>query len=345
MTARLVGVVVVCGLVLGLCGFLLLGDDDAPRARSQPAKPPTPATPATLERVFADARGGDTIALAAGDYGTFHGDVKPSTVTLTAQEGADARMAIEFDGAANVRIDGLTLTGMELAGATRDVTIRNARFTGMALIRAEEMRDAGIVLERDTFAGIDKCDGCFEGRLTITGDGGAPSGIVVRDSTFGPGGVSDGILNGGHGVAIVRNRFTGLQGGGVDGVHVDAIQLYGSRATLIQGNRIEDTATGIMAPDGTDHEVIEGNLIAPGEYPYAIMLAGDDGSVIRGNELPAGACAFDKTCGTLVIESGKDGTPSRGTVVEDNTLGALQLDAGSTLASDARNTIAASPTP
>jgi hypothetical protein len=211
----------------------------------------------------------------------------------------------------------------------------------MSLINAESMAGAGIVLERSTFAGIDKCDGCYEGRLTITGDSGAPSGIVVRDSTFGPGGVSDGILNGGHGVQIVGNQFTGLQGGSADGVHVDAIQLYGSRATLIKDNRIEDVAAGIMAPDGARREIIEGNVIDTGEYPYAILLGGDDGSVIRDNDLPVGACAFDKPCGTLVIDVDKDGTPSRGTVVEGNRLGAMQLGDGVVLASDAGNTIAA----
>lgn len=335
MTVRLVAAIALMVAVSGV--VMLRGANEPARA----TKPPTPATPATLEQVFADARGGDTIVLAAGDYGTFRGGVKTSRVTLTAQEGATATMAVEFDGAAHVRIDGLTLTGMELSGTTHDVTISNARFTGMALIRADAMTDAGIMLDRVSFAGIDKCDRCYEGRLTITGDSGAPAGIVVRRSTFGPGGVSDGILNGGHGVQILGNRFFRLQGGSVDGVHLDAIQLYGSRGTVIRHNRMEDVATGIMAPDGTDHEIIEHNLIDPGEYPYAILMAGDVGSVIRHNELPAGACAFGKPCGTLLIESDKDGTPSVGTVVQDNVLGDLQVGDGSTLAAETGNLIAA----
>jgi hypothetical protein len=331
--------------LLAVAWVVLLRGDGGPAARpAKPAisaRPATPATPATLEQVFDAAGGGDTIALAAGDYGTFRGGVKPSTVTLVAEKGVTATMNVEFDGAAHIRIQGLTLKGMELNGTTHDVTIANSRFTGMGLVRAAAMADAHILLDRVTFAGIDKCDRCFEGRLTITGDSGAPSGIVVRDSTFGPGGVSDGILNGGHGVQILRNRFVDLQGGSVDGVHVDAIQLYGSRDTVIRRNQMENVATGIMAPDGTDHEIIEGNRIDPGEYPYGILLGGDVGSVIRRNRLPDGACAFDKRCGTLVIESDKDGKPSRGTVVEDNILGDLQIGEGSTLAAQARNTIAA----
>lgn len=346
--SRVLGLVAVALLVLGAAGFMLVREDDARPASpgragppSPPAKPPIPATPETFERVFKSANAGDTIALAGGSYGTFTGAQKSGPVTVTAEEGARVRMAVAFDGAANITIDGLTLTGMDLTGETRDVTIRNARFTGMSLINAESMTDAGIVLERDTFAGIDKCDGCYEGRLTITGDSGAPAGIVVRDSTFGPGGLSDGILNGGHGVQIIGNRFSGLLGGSADGVHIDAIQLYGSRATLIKDNRIEDVAAGIMAPDGATREIIEGNVIAPGEYPYGILLGGDDGSVIRDNDLPAaGACAYDKPCGTLVIDADKEGTPSRGTIVEGNRLGALQVGDGVELASNAGNTIA-----
>ena len=323
--------------------FLLLAEGGAKPDAAKQAPPPIPATPATFERVFDGARGGQTIALEAGDYGTFTGGSKASTVTLVAAAGANVKMALDFDPADHIKIKGVTLTSLELAGDTHDVTIENSTFTGPALIRADDMSDANVVLAGNRHAGIDKCDGCYEGRLTITGDSGATSGIVVTGSTFGPRGVSDGILNGGRGVQIVGNHFVGLQGGSIDGVHVDAIQLYGSHGTIIRGNRMEDVATGIMAPDGADHEVIEHNLIAPGEYPYAIFLGADVGSKILNNRLPDGECAFDKICGTIVIESGKDGTPSTGTVVSDNILGDLEVGEGSTLGANERNTIASDP--
>lgn len=326
-------------VVVAALSTLLSFSGGAPTAaRSRPA---TAATAATFKQVFDHARAGATIALAPGDYGTFTGGSKAGTVTIRPQAGADVTMALDFDGADHIRVDGVTLTSLELKGDVHDVTVANSRLTGPALIRADEMAGAGIVLDHNTHAGIGKCDGCFEGRLTVTGDSGKPSGIVVRRSTFGPGGESDGILNGGHGVQILDNRFVDLKGGSVDGVHVDAIQLYGSRGTVIRGNRLENVATGIMAPDGTDHELIERNVIDTGEYPYAILLGGDVGTVIRSNWLVDGSCAFEKHCGTLVVGPDKAGRPSRGTRVEDNILSAIDLAGGSQLAANLRNTFTA----
>jgi nitrous oxidase accessory protein NosD len=176
--------------------------------------------------------------------------------------------------------------------------------------------------------------------VDLVGRTSAPSGVTIRDSTF-SGGNSDGIQNGGNGVRIVGNTFTGIhQVDGADGVHADAIQLYGSKRTVIQGNHMRDVADGIMAPDGTDHEVIEGNDIATDGYPYAITLGGDRGSVVRGNRLAGGACNYGQPCGTLRIANAKDGSGSSGTTVEDNHLGALAVENGSTLAADSGNVIA-----
>ena len=166
--------------------FLLLADGGAqPDAAKQAGPPPIHATPATFERVFDGARGGQTIALEAGDYGTFTGGSKASTVTLVAAAGANVKMAVDFDPADHIKIEGVTLTSLERD--THDVTIKNSTFTGPGVIRADEMSDANVVLAGNRHAGIDKCDGCYEGRLTITGDSGARSGIVVTGSTFGPG--------------------------------------------------------------------------------------------------------------------------------------------------------------
>ena len=54
-----------------------------------------------LSSVFAQAAGGDTILLAAGDYGTFSGGSKPATVTLRPHPGATATMDVNFNPAAS----------------------------------------------------------------------------------------------------------------------------------------------------------------------------------------------------------------------------------------------------
>jgi hypothetical protein len=299
-----------------------------------------PATPVTLGSAFAAANAGDTVLLASGDYGTFGGGMKAGTVTLRPQPGATATMRVDFDPAANIRLDGLTIPNLNIEDTrTHDITVSNSRFIGAAVIRTEEMVNANILFDRNTHAGIDKCGDCYEGRITLPGKTSQPSGVTIQNSIFGPGGVSDGIQNGGNGVHILGNEFVALQGGSVDGVHVDAIQLYGSSNTVIRGNWLHDVATGIMAPDGMDHEVIEHNVIDTQGYPFAITLGSDNGSIVRHNTMPDRACWFNLRCGIVVVEN-KSGQPvSQGTVITDNVMGEISVKAG-TLGGRSHNLLA-----
>src|SRR5689334_19035836 len=88
------------------------------------------ATPSTLASVFSAAQSGDRILLASGDYGSFKGGAKSGTVTLTPSSGASASMSVSFAGASNIAIDGVTVRGGTLTGATKNITIRNSAFTG-----------------------------------------------------------------------------------------------------------------------------------------------------------------------------------------------------------------------
>jgi hypothetical protein len=311
-------------------------------AHSMPTGTFLHATPGTLDNVFAGARAGDTIILAGGRYGRFAGGMKTGTVTLEAAPGATATMAVDFNPARNIVLDGLKITSLLIADRrSRNLTVRNSRFEGaQAVLRTADLSNANILFDHNTHAGYDKCDSCYEGRLQLAGRTEQPSGVTIRDSVFGPGGNSDGIQNGGRGVRILHNRFFAVhQVDGAAGVHADAIQLYGSAGTVIRGNRMVDVASGIMAPDGADHEVIEDNVIQTDGNPYAITLGGDRGSVIRHNTLPGGRCHWELPCGTLRIFAGNDGGGSSGTVVEDNVLGALAIQDAATLASDHGNTV------
>jgi hypothetical protein len=239
-----------------------------------------------------------------------------------------------------VRFERLTIDGADIGGSTHDVHIARSRFTHQVVVHAEHMGHANIVLRANRLAGIDVCADCYEGRIQIIGDSGRQSGIVIANNIIGPGGNSDGIQDGGNGVQIVDNTFVGIQGAG--GRHIDGLQLYGARSTVIRGNYFRDVSSAIMAPDGGDHERIEDNVFDTGGYPYAIMLGGDVGSVIRHNTMAdLGGCAYDLPCGTLLIADTHDHRPGRGTVVQDNILGALSVAGGSTLASSDHNLVAA----
>jgi hypothetical protein len=286
------------------------------------------ATPSTLASIFAQADAGDTIVLASGRYGIFRGAIKAGMVTLEPAPGATVTMAVEFNPAANITLDRLRVTSLEIADPrSHDLTVRNSRFeAAQAVIRTGDLSNADILLDHNSHVGYDKCTKCYEGRVEFVGRTARPSGVTISNSSF-SGGDSDGIQNGGYGVRILNNRFTDIhQVDGAGGVHADAIQLYGSKGTVIRGNAMRDVADGIMAPDGTDHEVIEHNFIQTDGYPYAVTLGGDTGSVIRGNQLPGGRCHYGLPCGTLRIARGNDGTASRGTVVQGNVLGALAVE-------------------
>jgi hypothetical protein len=310
----------------------------APKAAERRA---TPATPATLAQVYAAARGGEVIELAAGDYGSFAGEAKPAMVTLRARPRAAVRIAFVLDGSSNLRVEHLTITSAKLTRSTR-IEFAGNRFTGPALVDTTSRNgDHAILFERNRHEGIDVCPACYEGRLTVHGDESntQPVGVTIRDSFFGRGGNSDGILVGSRGVRIIGNEFAGIHQGDPDGVHTDAIQLYGQSHTLIRGNYLHDVATGIMAGDGGDHEVIEDNVIVTKGYPWGIVLGGDDGSIVRRNTLVDGACNWNTRCGQLRIGNGNV-RPSHGTVVRDNILGALALGDGSALGAEDHNLFA-----
>ena len=134
-----------------------------------------------------------------------------------------------------------------------------------------------------------------EGRITLPGRGPSTSGVTIQNSKF-SGGNSDGIQNGSNGTRIIGNEIYDIQQGDPSVAHSDPIQLYGSQNTVVRGNYIHDTASGIMSGDGTDHEVIEHNVIVrTGNSP--IILGPDKSSIVRHNTLD----------GTLRVCSGGPG--------------------------------------
>jgi hypothetical protein len=335
-------IVTVGATALALSAILVIATAGSDRASAATLS----ATPATFRSVFASARPGDRIELASGNYGTFTGALESGEVTLAPQPGARATMALHFSPASNITIDGLTLTEIELSDArTKNITVRNSDIPGQTTLRTGELANASILFDHNVHRDFDVCPNCAEGRVFLPERGREPSGITIQNSEF-RGGLSDGISNGSNGTRIINNVFHDLEPGSPDGVHTDAIQLYGSEHTLIKGNYMYRVPQGIMASSGADHEIIEDNVIDPGEYPFPITLWSDDGSIVRHNTFPDGACAFHARCGILTLGSKPSCSeptecdPGHGTVIKDNVLGEISFgDGHASLAENSHNLV------
>ena len=321
-------------------------------ARAFPGARPLPASCARtaadagqLEREFAAATAGQVICLAAGDYGTFRGGSKPGRVGIRAERAAEVRMALDFESVVNVHVEGVTVTNALIRGTSRNVTVSRSRFTGLAVIQAEQMANARILFDRNVHADIDTCTSCFQGRVHVDGLSEQPSGVVIANSVF-SGGNSDGVRADANGVQILGNEFHGLRD--EDPFHTDPIQLYGGTNVVIRGNYFHDNAVSaqIMMADGGDHNVVEDNVIAGDGYTWAMTWYSDDGSVIRHNTFADGACNAGVRCGVINVGAKAGTPPGRGTIIRDNVMGGVSNGGGDQdSAFAAEHNLTALPTP
>jgi hypothetical protein len=288
------------------------------------------ANPSNLASVFGAARAGDVIHLAGGSYGKFRGARKPGMVTLVADPGVTATISTQLTDAAFIRFQNLTVDTANLMRSQHIEYVGN-RFTGTAYVSTVGYNgDSAILFDRNTHNGVAVCSSCAEGRITVHGDRSntLPVGVTIQNSYFGGGGNSDGIQVGSRGVQILNNEIADLRQGDPSLAHTDALQLYGASYTTIRGNYIHDTASGIMSPDGANHELIEHNVIVrTGNAP--VILGPDDGSTVRHNTFG----------GILRICTCNPGSPGRGTVVKDNIVQSLLVEGDSTLATEDNNLV------
>jgi hypothetical protein len=293
-------------------------------------------TPATFAAAYRSAPAGAVLCLSGGSYGTFAGSVRSTPVTIRPQAGATAVMALSFRPAANITIEGLRLTGIELGDArTKNITVRRSDVVGQTIFRTGQLQNANVLFDSNFHRDWDKCSNCAEGRVWLPEKTSQPSGITIQNSAF-FGGLSDGIQNGSRGTRIINNQFMSLKPGTAGGVHADAIQLYGSAQTLIRGNWFHNLGNGvgvIMAADGADHEVIEDNVVGRGVSRPWLDLYSDDGSIVRHNTLVDGACEFNQRCGQIALGNKSADDRGRGTVIENNVLSAIGAQNGATFSS------------
>jgi len=278
----------------------------------------------------AAAGDGQTVCLASGDYGLFRGLRRDSPVTLLAPKGVTALMELSLAGASNIVLDGLTLSGGSISGTTTNVTIRNSTFVGSTTI--DGLVNANVLFDHDTFNNIDVPEAGTPARLHLNYDSPLPSGVTIANSLF-SGGDSDGVQSG-VGVTIVDNEFRDILGkGGAN--HTDAIQLIGAPNSVVRGNYIHNSESGIVAYDGLEHALIENNVIdltqPSAGRPWAIELYSDVGSVVRDNTLKTADCDYGLPCGTIDLNCKEGSTPGYETQVYDNVAAWILAENGSTL--------------
>ena len=220
------------------------------------------ATPATFSSVFAGAQGGDRVLLASGNYGNWGGGAKPAPgVTIAPETGAAP-----------------TFSGGTFGSSVRNITIQGITYTGPVDV-GPGSTPLNLIFDGDTWGNVGQ--GAHEGRLSIAGGGSnaiGSNGVQVKNSTFGPGGCSDGIQDSSKGTEIgPGNEFKNItQSCSASTAHVDSIQVYASNYVWIHDNYIHDGEQGIMSPDGPSTGYrIENNVIHT-STGYPCMHIGDN---------------------------------------------------------------------
>jgi hypothetical protein len=320
----------------------------APGASGPPSNVGAPATPppltcnrtattGTFAAQLSAATPGQTICLATGSYGTFAGARKAGMVVIGEQPGATATMNVAFSNAQNITLDGVAIGQASVTGSSRDITIRNSTFSGP--ISLDGLVNANVLLDHNSHLNID-AGGQFDSpaRIHLPYSSGTPSGVTVQNSLL-SGGDSDGI-QAGTGLNVINNEFRDLLEKGSN--HTDAIQLLGAPGTVIRGNYIHNTATGIVAYDGVRNATIEDNVVdltqAGAGRPWGIELYSDSGSTIQHNTVRYGTgCSFSQPCGMIALDRKPDDPAGAGTVVTDNIATEIAIQNGSVAARRSNN--------
>jgi hypothetical protein len=252
------------------------------------------ATPSTFASLFSQAQGGDTVFLGSGSYGSWSGGAKSSMVVVAAEAGASA-----------------TMSGGSFGSGVRNITIRGVTFTGPVEV-SPGSTPLNLVFDGDAWGNVGH--GAHEGRLSIVGGGSSSgNGVQVKNSTFGPGGCSDGIQDSSSGTEIgPNNEFRGIVQGGCS-EHADAIQPYASNYVYIHDNYLHDNEQGIMSPDGVSTGYRITNNVIHTSTGYPCMHLGDT----RNGSVTHNVCRN----GQIRVYGGNQNQASQNMVVRDNAAG------------------------
>jgi hypothetical protein len=315
------------GLVAAVVGVLVGAPAAAAGTCSQSV------TPASFASAVAAAAPGQTVCLATGDYGMWHGTNK--AITITPLPGATPQMGIQFAaGASGFTIDGgmasftqpwgLVIShevSPDISAGAGNITIQNAS-VGVGL-DLDSLANSGIVFNHDLFHDLSGLNWTAALHLGYTSS--TPSGVTVKNSLFRDMS-ADGIQTG-ISMNILNNEFSNVQptaAGGNESIHTDAIQLYGATNTTIIGNLVHGGCEqGIGAFDGTAGNTIADNVVV-GCTAHSLVLGGDKnpGSVVSHNTIIGSSTA------TIDCTSKAGEGPSTTTIVNNIASGGLELNNG-----------------
>ena len=280
--------------------------------------------------VNSSSSSGKTICLQDGDYGQLVGNdiSKSSTLTIRSVNSKGAKLSFKtWGGTSRFTFQDLTLSGIDLAHVTTNMSFLNNKFVGQAFINLDST-NSNILIDSNTFDGISVTVDQAEGRLSLRDTGiNGDVGITVSNNHFGTGGCSDGIQTSATGVIIKDNEFDGILQGNCAPLHVDPLQLFNK--TTVSGNYFHDNSTGIMACDGGSNVSITNNVFANTSY-NAVCAAHMPNLLIAHNVLyNNGAFRIDDS---INHHSGESATTA---TVRDNIGGPLDIG----------NTYVVNPTP
>ena len=210
----------------------------------------------------------------------------------------------------------VSFSGGTFGSSVRNLTIKGVTYTGPIGVYPGST-PLHLVFDGITMGAVGQ-EG-HEGRVSIIGGGSnaiGGNGVQVKNSTFGPGGCSDGIQDSSKGTEIgPGNEFKGIvqTGCSTSSAHVDAIQPYASNYVWIHGNYLHDNEQGIMSPDGVSTGyLIEDNVIHT-STGYPCMHLGDT----RNGTVRHNVCRN----GSIRVYGGNQNQASQNMTVQDNVAG------------------------
>ncbi|MGZ3801420.1 MAG: hypothetical protein ACXVCL_14735, partial [Bdellovibrio sp.] len=183
----------------------------------------------------------------------------------------------------HLKFQNLTISSMDMdqlsdtdtSTMNKNISVLNNTFTGQMRLSGSSATgaDLNIIVDGNTFDGINICTNCATGRMQLWG----ATGLKITNNHFGGGGTADGIQWGGYGGTVgPGNVFDGIvqSAAGTSGAHIDSIQLNGGPSDSfggrvdhgsIIGNYFGYNTDHIMAPDGANAITVRDNVFTAGD--------------------------------------------------------------------------------
>ena len=179
---------------------------------------------------------------------------------------------------------GLKVTGGSITGTAKNITIKNADFTGGVTI--DGVTNANILFDHNLHHDLSGYD--TTAALHLSYGSSVPSGVTVQKSLFRD--MSADAIQHGPAMKILNNEFSNIDpraAGGDSSLHTDAVQPYsgcsGGIGSTITGNYFHEGEQAIGAFDGTCAMTVEDNVVQNFSGHQITLMADRPGSSVRHN--------------------------------------------------------------